>query len=296
MYKPLVTVAIPTYKRPKLLKRALDCLIDQDYENFEVIISDNGTEGDAVENVITEYKDRFPKFKFYKQQQNIGAFKNFFFLLDRAEGEYFMWFADDDEITIGYISYLAEMLTQNPDAASVSANWFLMRDEQSGQMMPRKEYANNCWFFRVVKFIWCGKDDFFYGMHRKNLLQNATFNGYCWPNKTELINWAYVFLLDQVIAGTVLVAADKSIRFINHDYGIKNYTHNKPNVLSVLQRLFRRLNVYGLYFIKILNKKSLVFSIPIFLLITLSALVELVFFFKRVTIKLFKDFSRKLKL
>jgi glycosyltransferase involved in cell wall biosynthesis len=281
MKKPLVTVAIPTYQRPQLLKRALDSLLEQDYENFEVLISDNGTEGDTVENIISEYKNRFLNLTFYKQKENIGAFKNFFFLLDRAKGDYFMWLADDDEISLGYISNLSEMLTKNPDASAVSANWFLMRNESSGLMMPRKEYGENFWFFRAIKFILNGNDDFFYGMHRRKNLVNATFSGYFWPNKKELSNWAYVFLIDQIIAGKVLVTNDCNVRFINHDYGVKNYNPTKQSILSFLYRILRRLNVYGLYFIKIIQQKSLFFSIPILPVLILSALAELFIFFKR---------------
>ncbi len=295
MKKPLVTVAIPTFQRPQLLKRALDSLLEQDYENFEVLISDNGTEGDAVENIISEYKNRFSNLTFYKQKENIGAFKNFFFLLDRAKGDYFMWLADDDEISLGYISNLSEILTKNPDSSAVSANWFLKRNESSGLMMPRKEYGENFWFFRAIKFILNGSDDFFYGMHRRTFLVNASFNGYCWPNNKQLINWAYVFLLDQVLAGKVLVTTNEKIIFINHDYGVKNYTLPKQSILSLLCRILRRLNVYSLYFIKILKQKSLVFSIPILLVLIFSALSELLIFLKRNLVRRLLNFVVLLK-
>jgi glycosyltransferase involved in cell wall biosynthesis len=285
MKKPLVTVAIPTYQRPQLLKRALDSLLEQDYENFEVLISDNGTEGDTVENVVSEYKNRFLNLTFYKQKENIGAFKNFFFLLDRAKGDYFMWLADDDEISLGYISNLSEMLTKNPDASAVSANWFLMRNESSGLMMPRKEYGENFWFFRAIKFILNGSDDFFYGMHRRKNLVNATFNGYFWPNKKELSNWAYVFLIDQIIAGKVLVTNDWNVRFINHDYGVKNYFLSKYSFFNLLVIMLRRINVFTLYFIKIIRQKGLIFSIPVFLVLIFVALFEWIIFLERNFIK-----------
>jgi glycosyltransferase involved in cell wall biosynthesis len=281
MKKPLVTVAIPTYKRPKLLRRALDRLLEQDYENFEVLISDNATEGDVVEKIILQYKDSSLNITFYKQKENIGAFKNFFFLLGRAKGDYFMWLADDDEISLGYISNLSEMLTKNPDAATVYANWFLKRDRNSGVMMPRKDYGENFWLFRAIKFILNGSDDFFYGMHRRSFLVKARFNGYWWPNNKQLINWAYVFLLDQVLAGKVLVTTNEKIIFINHDYGVKNYSLTNQSILSLLYRMLRRLNIYSLYFIKIAQQKSLFFLIPILLALIFSALAEMLIFLKR---------------
>jgi len=39
--QPLVTVGVPTYNRPKGLKRALNSLVNQTYQNLEIIVSDN---------------------------------------------------------------------------------------------------------------------------------------------------------------------------------------------------------------------------------------------------------------
>jgi glycosyltransferase involved in cell wall biosynthesis len=289
--KPLVTVAIPTYQRPQLLKRALDSLLEQDYENFEVLISDNGTEGDTVENVVSEYKNRFLNLTFYKQKQNIGALKNFFFLLDRAKGDYFMWLADDDEISLGYISDLSEMLNQNPDAATVSANWLLKRDMSSEVMMPRKEYDENFWFFRATKFIINGNDDFFYGMHRRKLLINAKFDGYFWPNKKELMNWAYVFLLDQIIAGKVLVTNNEKIIFINHSYTQKKYVIEKNYLITTSKMCVRRINLHILYFIKMIKNANYSLIIPIIIFILIMLSIEILIIFMKAIIKSLKYIS-----
>ena len=50
--QPLVSVGIPTYNRPELLRRAIDSIVNQTYENLEVIISDNATAGNTVEDIV----------------------------------------------------------------------------------------------------------------------------------------------------------------------------------------------------------------------------------------------------
>lgn len=285
MNKPLVTVAIPTFNRPHLLIRTLNSIAEQDYENLEIIVSDNATPGNEVEKVIDQFKEKFTRFRFFKQSSNIGALNNFFFLLAQAEGDYFMWLADDDEITLGYISYLAEMLTKNAQASSVSANWFLKTSETTGQLMPRIEYDSEFWTLRVIKYIWCGKDDFFYGMHRMSFLKEASFKGYCWPNKKELMNWAYVYLFDQILAGKVLVATDERIMFINHDYGVKNYIQNRRSLINIFSTFVRKLNIYALYLLKILKKKGFISVAPFILIMPSLAIGKLILFFKKMISK-----------
>lgn len=285
MNKPLVTVAIPTFNRPHLLIRTLNSIAEQDYENLEIIVSDNATPGNEVEKVIDQFKEKFSRFRFFKQPSNIGALNNFFFLLAKAEGDYFMWLADDDEITLGYISYLAEMLTKNAQASSVSANWFLKTSETTGQLMPRIEYDSEFWTLRVIKYIWCGKDDFFYGMHRMSFLKEASFKGYCWPNKKELMNWAYIYLFDQILAGKVLVATDERIMFINHDYGVKNYIQNRRSLINIFSTFVRKLNIYAFYLLKILKKKGFISVAPFILIMPSLAIGKLILFLKKMISK-----------
>lgn len=270
MSKRLVTVAVPTYNRPNLLQRVLDNLLDQDYENFEVIVSDNATAGDEVEEVIKRFDGKFKKFRYFKQTKNVGALKNFFFLLEQAQGSYFMWLADDDEITPGYISYLVEMLDCDVSASSVSANWLLILEEGKCQLMPRREYKSNHWFLRAAKYIWRANDAFFYGLHRADYIRRAKFQGYWWPNQQVLTNWAYVFLFDQVLKGKILVADDWNVRYLNHSYVHKNYEINRGGLVNLLKGVLRRFNLYCLYLAKVFAAGYYVLFIPLMIVSILA--------------------------
>ena len=43
MSRPLVTIGVPVYNGEKYLAKALDALLGQDYDNIELLISDNGS-------------------------------------------------------------------------------------------------------------------------------------------------------------------------------------------------------------------------------------------------------------
>jgi glycosyltransferase involved in cell wall biosynthesis len=100
---PLVSVGIPTYNRPDGLVRTLESITHQSYKNLEIIISDNCSPGTETINVVKQYIRQDNRIKYYNQSENRGSFYNFEFVLEKANGDYFMWAADDDEWDLMYI-------------------------------------------------------------------------------------------------------------------------------------------------------------------------------------------------
>ncbi len=276
---PLVTIAIPTYNRPALLKRALDCVYRQSYPNIEVLIADNCSPGNEVSRAIDAYRDKLPNLKYIKHAENIGSINNCFSLLDRANGKYFMWLADDDEISPNYVLTLTQLLEDNPDAATAAGHWVLMLSENRRRCMPTTSLPQHSSIMRAARFIWKADDAFFYGLHRTALLRKATFSGYWWPNQNELFNWAYVFLFDMVLIGRVLLPHDKSVQFINHDYTAKNYSIQRNKAKGLFMYFARRINVHFLYLVKVKRMLGPIIVVPMFVVSSASILREFSLFF-----------------
>jgi glycosyltransferase involved in cell wall biosynthesis len=227
---PLVTVGIPTYGRPELLRRALTSVANQDYPNLEVLVADNASPGDATSRVVDACRESIPGIRYDRHEENIGPLRNFMYLLGAARGTYFMWLADDDEISPSYIISLVQALESDVGASSAAGHWLLMRSEVDGRLMPTSSYEQASALARAVHFIWRSDDAFFYALHRTDILRKARFRGYTWPNRGVLQNWAYVYLMDVVLRGRVLLARDGSALFINHDYTTKSYTGPRPSL------------------------------------------------------------------
>ena len=115
---PLVSVGIPTYNRPKGLKRTLDSICTQTYPNLQIIVSDNCSTDNSVKAILEEYSNKDKRIESYVQEENRGAIYNFNFVLEKAKGEYFMWLADDDWLDTNCVERCVHFLILNMDYCS----------------------------------------------------------------------------------------------------------------------------------------------------------------------------------
>jgi glycosyltransferase involved in cell wall biosynthesis len=244
---PLVTLAIPTYKRPQLLKRAISSAIAQDYPNLEILISDNGTPENASDPVVAEFMAKDSRITYFKQEKNIYG-DNFFFLLEKAKGEFFMWLADDDQITPNFASALAKLLISDPSIACAFTRYTIT--DNKGKPVERCfEYSHLNIYLRVLKFIFKGDDAFIYGLNRTAYLQTIPFRHWWWPNRNIPTNSAYPYLFDVVCLGPVCLAQDETVRWIwggqNQEKFYQTEIGNK--YLDLLFFFIRRINLYYEY-------------------------------------------------
>ena len=62
--RPLISVGIPVYNGEKYLRRAIDSVLEQDYDNFELLISDNAS-ADATAKICQEYTERDGRIRYF---------------------------------------------------------------------------------------------------------------------------------------------------------------------------------------------------------------------------------------
>ena len=117
--KPLVSIGIPSYNCEDKIKNLLKFFLKQSYQNIEIIISDNFSTDKTSEVIKKEYGNN-NKIKLYNQISNMGATKNFNFVLEKSIGKYFMWASYDDEWNADYIKNGVEELEKNEDCITVT--------------------------------------------------------------------------------------------------------------------------------------------------------------------------------
>lgn len=113
--KPLVSIGLPVYNGARYLRLALESLLAQDYENFELIISDNAST-DSTAKICHQYRIMDKRVKYRRNDVNLGAAKNFNRVFELSAGEYFMWAAHDNLWDKSYISKCVTKLEEYPTA------------------------------------------------------------------------------------------------------------------------------------------------------------------------------------
>lgn len=119
---PLVTVYIPTFNRLELLKRAVNSVICQDYENIEVIIVDDGSNDGTVEYIKEEFKNN-RRIVFFSNAVNSGACASRNKAIMAANGDFITGLDDDDYFLENHISSLVnKWLSLKEDVSALYVN------------------------------------------------------------------------------------------------------------------------------------------------------------------------------
>src|SRR5580704_17148522 len=92
---PRVSLALPVYNGEEFLHQAIDSLLQQTFDDFELIVSDNAST-DRTAEICAEYVARDSRIRYYRNSENIGVVRNYNRSFQLAQGEYFRWNAADD--------------------------------------------------------------------------------------------------------------------------------------------------------------------------------------------------------
>lgn len=120
---PLLSVIIPTYNRKDMLKEAVDSVLQQDYDNMQIIVSDNAsTDGTYI--LMEEYKALYDNIIYIRREKNLGPKINGYKAYeDYAQGKYIFFLCDDDYL-IGntFFSNAVEVFETNPNVTIVTGH------------------------------------------------------------------------------------------------------------------------------------------------------------------------------
>ena len=90
---PIVSVCTPTYNRSPLLVQAIQSVLGQTFQDFELLISDNAST-DETQAVVRSFDD--PRIRYVRNHTNLGDRANYGRCLQLARGAYLTMLADDD--------------------------------------------------------------------------------------------------------------------------------------------------------------------------------------------------------
>lgn len=130
--RPLVTTVIPTYRRPQLLRRAIESALNQSRPDGKVAVYDDAS-GDETESVVRAFIDRDARVTYHRHATTLGLVENFRFALEQVETPYFSILSNDDMLLPGLYEAGLGALESHPEAAFAATQ--VMHVDDLGRMI-----------------------------------------------------------------------------------------------------------------------------------------------------------------
>lgn len=112
---PTITAVIPTFRRPRLLARAVESVLAQTYPNLRVLVCDNHS-GDETRQVMEVFIRRDARVMYHCHTRNLGAHANFLFGMDQVRTELFTVQGDDDFLLPDFYEVAVRTLREHRQA------------------------------------------------------------------------------------------------------------------------------------------------------------------------------------
>jgi len=113
---PCVSIGIPVYNGEKHLSKAIESILAQTYQDFEIIISNNAST-DGTDEICRDFARSDRRIRHFLQSENLGAARNFNIVFELSRGKYFKWTGYDDWLAPEFLARCVTVLDNDPSLA-----------------------------------------------------------------------------------------------------------------------------------------------------------------------------------
>src|SRR6201994_1650338 len=110
---PRLTIGLPVYNGEKYVAEAIEALLGQTFEDFELIISDNAST-DGTAGICRRFGKQDSRIRYVRQPRNIGIAPNHNFVVHEARGELVKWASHDDLYARDMMERCVQALDDDP--------------------------------------------------------------------------------------------------------------------------------------------------------------------------------------
>lgn len=203
MVPGLVTIGMPVYNGGLQVRSAIEQILAQTETNFELVISDNASTDTITKQITEEFAKKDSRVRLIRQPVNLGAVGNFLWLVEQAQGEFFMWAAHDDSWSPNYVELLAKQLKANPQAVLATGTTSVTRTLRSGERIPRTlpPAPNKDRWDTLDVFIRQAGCEWVYGVYRTDWLKTSTPEWRNFPTEYGDLIWIFGLMLQNQVVG-----------------------------------------------------------------------------------------------
>ena len=142
-----VSVGIPVYNGENYLMQAVTSVINQNYDNFEIIIIDNAST-DKTFKIMQEINNK--KVRIYRNKKNIGSINNFNLCIEKSKKEFFVLLPHDDLLLPNFLNDFSEAIKDN-QADFVYSSFNIVN--KNNEIIKKKIYYEKNKKFTLKEFL-----------------------------------------------------------------------------------------------------------------------------------------------
>lgn len=146
--KPLVSIIIVNYNGYYLLKNCLNSILKNSYNNYEIIIADNGSTDNSLQKIKIDFKDYLNRIKLLDLKKNLGpalarnkAFKE-------STGEIIAFLDNDTEVENNWILEALKLFQTNSKIGAIQSKLLLL--DQPTKIDYAGEFLGSLGFLKSV--------------------------------------------------------------------------------------------------------------------------------------------------
>lgn len=136
LLKPKLSVIVVTYNRANLLPRALNSILNQSLQDFELILVNNGST-DSTSEICQEYVKKDGRIKLLTIAKNQGAARGRNAGIDRVQSPFLIMVDDDDYCESTMLSHLYDLITRYQADIAITG---CVDEYSDGSIVPRYVY------------------------------------------------------------------------------------------------------------------------------------------------------------
>jgi len=266
------------YNAESTLEAAINSILAQDFQNFKLLIFDDASL-DSTSDICNKYKSLDSRIYYFRHEKNIGQIKNFWYCLNHANTDYFMWAAQDDYWNNSYIKSLISILNEQPDIvlACSHVRVYDPKNNKTVKIFKPKSLNSNFRLYRYIAEHFEPCVNKYYGIYRTKILNSYPLDD------LFIYDYADNLVIDYInLAGKTAIVNDMLFNYAEEPGKLRttldlkfkksfSYKFFKFNHFNYLVSQYRLLKFFGITF-------SLSFVISIF--------IASIFFLKKIMYKM----------
>lgn len=256
------TIAIPTYKREDMLKKALNSASNQVGDiDYEILVVDNDPDDNSISQYLEEKK--YDNVSYYKNKKNIGMFGNWNRCIELSKGKYITILNDDDWLSENFL-HLCEKYIEK----EVNGLYFNFNKSYENAFSQNKTDENYVCLKKIINLFSRNIRkitifDFFLGnksagtlgllFERDKLIELGGYNSDYYPSSDYVLHANYCYKYN--------------VYFINEKLNYYRIAENESAKQETLQKWEYLDNEIRKYFVSLIGKNE-------YVLLRLNSLIQ----------------------